>query len=653
MTRPLHTLFVEDCEDDAILVAAALRRGGFEVDWERVETRAEMSAALDRGPWDLIVSDFRMPSFSAAEAVALYRERELETPFILVSGTVGEKVAVDALRAGAHDFFLKSELTLLPSAVERELREAANRVARREAELAGAASRRALERSEARLASLIESAPDAMVIVDATGAIVMVNAQTERIFGYPRAELLGHKVELLIPARLRERHVQLRTQVVPPREVRTLACSGDLVGLHRDGHEFPVEIVLAPFDSGEGRLVAGTVRDITARRHAEAELQEAQRLEAIGSLAGGVAHDFNNILSVILGHGELALLELPPGSAVRDQVEQIVVAATQAADLTRQLQAFGRRQLLQPKNLDLNQLVAATDRLLSRVLGEHIRLHLRLEADLGTVCADPGQVERILLNLALNARDAMPHGGTLTLETGNVDVAAEGADEVAGLSPGRYVLLAVADSGEGMSAETQRRIFEPFFSTKEPGRSRGLGLASVHGIVKQSSGEIRVESAPGQGTTFRIYLPRLLETPREIAAVQTNERPPRGRETLLVAEDNAALRQVLRAQLEALGYAVVGAANGVEALRLLRAGSGPFDLLLTDLVMPEMGGAELARNVRELYPGLRVLYMSGYAEDPMMPLGSVESGTVILEKPIGSAQLAHAVRAAIERPAPG
>lgn len=652
MSRHLRTLFVEDNEDDASLVALALRRGGFEVDWERVETRDAMAAALDCGPWDLIVSDFRMPHFSAAEAVALYRERALDTPFILVSGTVGEKVAVDALRAGAHDFFLKSELTLLPSAVDRELREAENRAARREAERTSEASRIALERSEARLARLIESAPDGMVIVDAEGTIVMVNAQTERTFGYPRSELLGRKVEMLIPAHFREGHIGLRSQAEPRREVRTLAGARELFGLHRDGHEFPVEILLAPFDTDEGRLIASTVRDITARKQAEAELQEAQRLEAIGSLAGGVAHDFNNLLGVILGHGELALLELVPGTSVYDQVEQIVAAATHAADLTRQLQAFGRRQLLQPRNLDLNRLVSDTDRLLGRVLGEHIVLRLRLEKDLGTARADPGQIERILLNLALNARDAMPQGGTLTLETANVEVADEARSEALGVAPGSYVLLAVADTGMGMTAEVQHRIFEPFFSTKGPGRGRGLGLASVHGIVKQSSGEIRVESRPGHGTTFRIYLPRLREEPQAGASAGVASSLPHGRETVLVAEDNPALLKVLRAQLEALGYTVVAAANGAEALQLLRAATPSIDLLLTDLVMPELGGADLARQVSELRPGLRVLFMTGYADIPWVPLGAVEDGTVILEKPFGSERLAYAVRAAMDRPAP-
>jgi two-component system, cell cycle sensor histidine kinase and response regulator CckA len=402
-----------------------------------------------------------------------------------------------------------------------------------------------------------------------------------------------------------------------------------------------------------GRTVRlyGAFQDVTDRHRAEQMLRQSQKVEAIGRLAGGVAHDFNNLLGVITGHGELAQRQLGPEHPVRARLDQMLKAAERGASLTRQLLAFSRQQVLQPKLLDLNAIVADTHRMLGRLIGEDIDIAVRRGPDLGTVQADPGQIEQVILNLAVNARDAMPKGGRLTLETGNVDLDAGYAATHPPLEPGRYVLLAVSDTGTGMDEETQQRIFEPFFTSKPEGQGTGLGLATVYGIVKQSGGHITVYSAPGRGTTFKVYLPRVDEPAEAVPAASPPAEAPRGQETILLVEDTEALREVIRETLEDLGYTVLLASNGEEALALGRAREGPIDLLLTDVVMPKLGGGDLARLLLALRPGIRVLYMSGYTDGAISPHGVLGEGVLLLEKPFTVDKLARAVREALDGPA--
>jgi signal transduction histidine kinase/CheY-like chemotaxis protein len=398
--------------------------------------------------------------------------------------------------------------------------------------------------------------------------------------------------------------------------------------------------------------VAGIVfnsRDVTEKRHLEAQLLQSQKVQAIGQLTAGVAHDFNNILTAIIGYGDLTIPKLTPGSQGHANVKEMRRAALRAAALTRQLLAFSRKQILQPRILALNSVITEMDKMLRRLLGEHIDLAAVSSGDAGNVKADPGQIEQVLLNLAVNARDAMPGGGTLTIETRNLTLDRNYAalrDEVI---PGEYVMLGVSDTGIGMPPEILAHLFEPFFTTKGQGKGTGLGLATCHGIVKQSGGHIAVYSEVGKGTTFKIYLPRVNEAAEPWVQEIVDDTLPQGRETILLVEDEPMLLELGLTVLGELGYRVFIAANGRDALRvLLDNPEENFDLVLTDVVMPEMGGKELVDHLRKLSPATKVVYCSGYAEDAIFHSGGLESGVFFLEKPYTVSGIAQKVREALK-----
>ena len=401
--------------------------------------------------------------------------------------------------------------------------------------------------------------------------------------------------------------------------------------------------VVGFIENGHLVRVWGTQRDVSDQRHLEEQFRQAQKMEAVGQLAGGIAHDFNNLLTAILGNTQLLLRDLPPGDAKRGDVEEIRKASERAASLTRQLLAYSRRQMLQPEVLDLNGVVAEMDKMLRRLIGEHIALVTVLAPDLGRVRADPNQIEQVLVNLAVNARDAMADGGDLTIETANVDLDEAFAQAHLGSVPGPYALLAVSDTGVGMDATVRAHLFEPFFTTKEVGKGTGLGLATVYGIVKQSDGYISVYSEPGRGSSFKIYLPRIA-TPAASAPAPAKSGPGRGTETILVVEDDPAVLTLSRRALEAQGYLVLAAADAADALRLVERHGGTIQLLLTDVVMPGMSGRDLADQLAARRPGIRVLYMSGYPGDAVVQHGDLPAGSAFLQKPFSPDVLARKVR---------
>ncbi len=511
--------------------------------------------------------------------------------------------------------------------------------------LARAEAARAQAKAEQRFRQLMEAAPDAILQIDREGRIVLANKATERVFGYRCDELIGKSIEILIPPRFRERHPGFRTGCLSSPLVRNMHSALDPRARRKDGAEISVEIDISPVETEEGALFTCIIRDVTERKQLEEKLRQSQKMEALGRLAGGVAHDFNNLLTIIGGYGHMVLDGLRPKDPLRKDLEPIMEAAYRAATLTRQLLTFSRRQVVQPKVLDLNRVVARMNKMLRRVIGEDIELNVRLRPGLGRVKADPGQMGQVIMNLAVNARDAMPNGGKLTIETGEVVLGSEwGAPE---LTPGRYVVLTISDTGTGMDAQVRSRIFEPFFTTKQKGKGTGLGLSTVYGIVKQSGGEIRVDSEPGRGTTFSIYLPLAHETARA-----SGPRPPvrgleRGTETILLVEDEDEVRVLASEMLRRQGYTVLNARGGEEALRIWELNRNSIDMLLTDVIMPQMSGRELAERLRAMRPDLPVLYISGYTGDVIARHGILESDAAFLQKPFTLAELGRKVRAVL------
>lgn len=649
MTTPLRVLLVEDCETDAKLTIRELRRSGREVVFERVETAEAMREALGRRKWDIVISDWALPQFSGPEALETLKAAELDIPFVLVSGTIGEETAAEAMRAGAHDFVLKDRLARLGPAVERELREAEDRASRRAAE-------EALRRSEIRFARLFDSGLIGVVVADLDGRVDDGNDAYLAMIGYTRQDVQEGRVRwtAIAPPSMslaEGRHrIELVTKgTLPPLEIELT---------RKDGSTIPALCGVAMLD--DAKVVAFVV-DLTERKQAEAalhrsemELRHAQKMEAVGRLAGGIAHDFNNLLSVMLACSELGLLDVEENHPAGQQLVEIRAAAQRAAVLTRQLLAFSRRQILQPRPVDLDEVVRGTEQLLRRLIGEDIELELRLAGDLPAVRLDPGQIGQVLMNLAVNSRDAMPQGGTLVLETDTVELDEAYARLHPRTSPGTYVMLGVADTGCGMDAETREHAFEPFYTTKPMDRGTGLGLSTVLGIVEQSGGSIVLESEPGLGARFRMYFRPLPPDGNQSAATEapSGGPMPRGTETILLVEDDEAVRSMIRTVLTRLGYTVLAAAHGEEAMYLFDGNAAAIGLLLADVVMPRMSGRELAERLRNRRPSIRVLYISGYNDDAVLRHGLLANEVALLLKPFTPHALAAKVREVLDANAP-
>jgi PAS domain S-box-containing protein len=629
---------VEDSETDAKLVAHELRKMLGAVETERVDDAVGLRGSLARVGWDVVISDWAMPKLSVFEALAMTRESDLDLPFIIVSGSINEADSIDAMRAGANDYVLKDKLGRLVPAVEREIRESKSRRARHLAEAA-------LSHSLARLTRLSESGIVGIIVADVLGQVHEANDAYLKMLGYSREEFLSGKIDW--------------TTLTPPEWRQADAASAQL--LKRTGVDPPREKELFRKDGSRAAVLLGgatleypecikVIADISARKTIEKALaqtqeqfRQAQKMEAVGRLAGGIAHDFNNLLSVILTYSEMGMRSLTPGEPLRADLEEIKKAGERAAALTRQLLALSRQQVLEPRAVDLNELIEGTSKMLGRLIGEDIKLTFRPAADLGSVLADPGQIDQVLMNLSVNARDAMPQGGKLTIETSNVDLSEDDAGAHLGVKRGRYVMLAVSDTGVGMDKALQTRIFEPFFTTKEKGKGTGLGLSTVFGIVHQSLGHIWVYSEPGHGTAFKIFLPR---TDAAIVQIEPEEELSTlsGTETILLVEDEDQIRTVVRSLLRGFGYKVLEAKNGGEALLIAEKHPARIDLLLTDVVMPYMGGAELAKRLSLVRPDMKVLCMSGYTDEAVLQHGIIEAGLAFLQKPITPEKLGRKIR---------
>jgi PAS domain S-box-containing protein len=501
------------------------------------------------------------------------------------------------------------------------------------------------------MAAIVESSEDAILSVGPDGVITTWNAGAEKLYRYSASEMTGKSVFLLVPASALEEERRLLERV----------ARGEVLGQYettrsrKDGSLVDVAITVSPVRDARNNVIGVSMiaRDLTRQRQTEAALRQseeqfrqAQKMEAVGRLAGGVAHDFNNLLSVILSYSNMAMDDLKPGDPLRRDIGEISKASERASELTRQLLAFSRQQVLQPRVIDLGDVVAAMERMLQRLLGEHIELAVRPARDLGRVLADPGQIEQVVMNLAVNARDAMPEGGKLTIEMSNVETDATYVSAHFGAAAGSYVMLAVSDTGVGMNAATRARVFEPFFTTKPVGAGTGLGLATVFGIVQQSGGHVAVYSEPGQGSTFKVYLPR---TDRNVEA-RTGETSTmvRGTETILLVEDEEQVRTVTRAILRRYGYRVLEASNGGEAFLIAQDFADEIHLLLTDVVMPRMSGRKLAEQLSPQRPRMRVLFASGYTDDAIVRHGVLEQGVAFIQKPFKPNALLRKVREVLD-----
>ena len=502
-----------------------------------------------------------------------------------------------------------------------------------------------VEGSASSLRAVLDAALDAVIGMDADGVITYWNPRAEAIFGWGREEALGRRLsDLVIPERYREAHSRGLARFLATGEGPVLGQRIELEGLRRDGTEFPVELSITAVKQGETYTFSAFLADLTERRRLEAQLLHSQKMEAVGRLAAGVAHDFNNSLGVILGYTELLMRQA--GDAQRGKLEQILKATQSASGLTSQLLLFSRSQAVDPKVLSLSALLSEVEKMLRRLIGEDIELTILPGADLGQVKADPGQLEQVVMNLCLNARDAMRDGGRLRIETANAELDAAFAARHKPMAAGRYVMLAVSDTGSGIAKDTQSKIFEPFFTTKERGKGTGLGLAIVYGIVKQAGGYVWVYSEMGRGTTFKIYLPRIDE-PAVAPAVEETPMPSKGWETILLVEDDASLRGLACELLEEHGYRVIEATGPDQAIEIAQRNPETIHLLVTDVVMPGMNGRALAETLVAARPTLRVLYMSGYTDDVIAHSGVLAPGVLLLEKPFTVLALLGRVRLAL------
>ena len=643
--KPLRILHLEDNPHDREFVHRVMEKAGLHCEFVYADRANEFHDALERQTIDLILSDFTLPGYDGAEALALAREKRPEVPYIFVSGTIGEERAVESLKSGAVDYILKSNLSRLPSAIRAAMREVRERRLRRQAE-------QALRASEERFREMAGSIRDVFWIAPPDARRLMyVSPGYAKIWGRPVAEL-------------HERPELWTESIVPEDRERVLAALDTLP----EGQDIRVEYRITRPDgtvrwienraspsrdaAGQVAHAVGVAADITERKQLQEQLLQAQKMEALGQLAGGIAHDFNNLLTVINGYASLTLVREDLPEDVLRPLQQIYSAGERAVNLTRQLLVFSRKESVQLKSLDLNEGITETATMLGRLIGEHIGLMLSLHPGLPPVEAHMGMIEQVLVNLAVNARDAMPRGGKLAIATEPVEIGAAQVRNHPRRRPGRFARLSVSDTGSGIPPDVLPRIFEPFFTTKKAGEGTGLGLAMVFGIVETHHGWVEVESRLGEGTTFSIFLPQALPAaPAAAPQAGQDRRVAGGAETILLVEDEDAVREFARAALQHFGYRVLQASTGKEALETWKWHSSRIKLLLTDMVLPDnLSGLELARRLRSENPALKVICASGYTREMINRLAASPEKIRFLQKPYQPRPLAQAVRECLDEP---
>ena len=600
---------------------------------EYVPSPEDVVKRSGKASYDLLLCSNKSTDNAAFQLLRQVRQLDSGVPLVVLSDPLNRDVIEAAIQAGTHRGRQSHNLDTIAPAPSFDAHSAHRQHQESEETL------RKLWRS-------VEQSADTLIIMDRSGAMEYVNPAFEALTGYSRQEAIGQTLEILKPEQQAGELCEEMWDTVLAGNV----FRGILTYRKKNGETLVIEKALTPLRDGKGEIThfISTGRDITERRKLESELLQAQKMDAIGRLAGGVAHDFNNLLLVISAYAELMLDSLAAENPLRRNVGEIMAASRRAADLTRQLLAFGRKQMQMLQVLDLNTVIGEITTMLPRLIGEDIDLVFSPGEDLGKIKADPVQIEQIVMNLAANARDAMPHGGMLTIETATVRVDESYVQRHSIVAEGDYVLLTFTDSGQGIAAEHLAHIFEPFYSTKEAGKGTGLGLATVYGIVKQNGGFVWVYSEPGLGTTFKIYLPRVQSLSSEVRITEIDESSPRGSETLLLVEDESSVRQASRQFLVQRGYKVLEASDGEDALRVLRNQHLPIHLMITDVVMPRMGGPKLAEQLAEKRPNVKVLFVSGYAENTVLKHGKIDVATRFLQKPFSLKTLARKVREVLD-----
>lgn len=637
MSDVIRILILEDLPTDAELAEREVRHVLPGSEFLRVESGEDFLAALESFRPDIILSDYMLPRFDGMTALKLARERVPEIPFILITGSMNEETAVECMKAGAWDYVVKEHVKRLGQAVLNALEQRRQLRERKRAEEELAASEEKYRRLSQEFHGLLDAIPDDLTLHDKNLKILWANNGAAKGRGKKPEELIGQNCSTLLHKGTEP------CASCPVVESFATGRPANQVITASDGRIWDLRTIPLPDRDGVISKVIELGRDITAHRKLEAQFLQAQKMESVGRLAGGVAHDFNNMLTIIIGYAEQVMAQLAPDDPICRDIMEMVKVARRSAGLTRQLLAFSRQQTILPRVVDLNELIANSQKMLKRLVGEDINLRFTPKDTLWRIHIDPTQVDQILANLTVNARDAIAGVGLIRIETDNVVLDGSYCAFHEGFVPGEYVMVAFSDSGSGMDQETTPKIFEPFFTTKEEGRGTGLGLSTVYGIVKQNNGFINVYSEPGHGTTFKMYFPRHsapVVQPQEVQVAAEQG----GTETLLLVEDEIQILAMCKRLLEKQGYRILAAKLPEEAVALCEQFKGEIHLLLSDVIMPNMNGRELQEKISRIKPGIKVLFMSGYTSDIITRGGGLAEGAHFIQKPFSNHDLIHKVR---------